>query len=233
MDHPTYEALQANPELIDKLIARARRERARAVGELITRILRRVFRRSTAGPEAQPAHAAGDTAGISIRPAGSGDREGIQAFVRGLSPRSRYLRFFSGLRELPPQWLDRFARPASERELTLLALARHDGRDMPVAMAQYATGPDHRGEFAVVVTDEWQGKGIGKRLMRELACIARAEGLARLEGDVLAENGRMLRMAGALGIAFERAPDNPAALRASLSLSDPRWQCDRPLLQAA
>jgi GNAT superfamily N-acetyltransferase len=233
MGHPTFEALQTGPELIDKLVAQARRERARAIGTFITGTVRRLFGRLTLRPGAQQAHAAEDAAGISIRPAGSGDREGIQAFVRGLSPRSRYLRFFSGLRELPPEWLDRFARPASERELTLLALARHDGRDMPVAMAQYATGPDHRGEFAVVVTDEWQGKGIGKRLMRELACIARAEGLARLEGDVLAENGRMLRMAGALGIAFERAPDNPAALRASLSLSDPRWQCDRPLLQAA
>jgi len=225
MSHLTFEAVQANPELLDQLVERARSERARVVGTLIARALRRVFRGRNPRPVPPPTHAAGNTGGIAIRLAGSSDREGIQALVRGLSPRSRYLRFFSGLRELPPQWLDRFTRPASESELTLIALARRDGREIPVAMAQYAAGSDHRGEFAVVVTDEWQGKGIGKRLMRELACIARAESLARLEGEVLMENGRMLRMAGALGIAFERDPENPAALRASLPLSDPRWRC--------
>jgi GNAT superfamily N-acetyltransferase len=234
MTHPTFEALQGSPELIEKLIARARRRRSVVVSRLITRALRRFLPGShRARPAPGASHRPGDAAGIAIRPAGGGDRAAIQALVRGLSPRSRYLRFFSGLRELPPQWLDRFTRPASEGELTLLALARRDGREVPVAMAQYNAGADRRGEFAVVVSDEWQGRGIGKRLMRELACIARAEGLARLEGAVLAENGRMLRMAGALGIAFERDPDDPAALRASLPLSDPRWRCAGAILQPA
>lgn len=76
-----------------------------------------------------------------IRPAAPDDADAIQALVRGLSPTSRYLRFFNGVQELSPEWLVRFSRAAPESEVTLLATAVHEGKEIAVGMAQYAADP--------------------------------------------------------------------------------------------
>lgn len=229
MERLTFETLQSHPELIHAIVTRARRERSKAMGTFIAQAFRR--RRAPCGA---PGEAASTRRGqviagpamYDVRRAGQGDRERVQALVRGLSPRSRYLRFFSGIRELTPQWLDRFTRGGSESDLTLLALARTDGEEIPVGMAQYAASPHHaRGEFAVVVADDWQGMGIGTRLIRHVVCLAQDAGSTQLECEVLAENRAMLRLARGLGFEVERNPETPISLRASLPLSAARSHC--------
>src|SRR5262245_64846952 len=64
-----------------------------------------------------------DGSEIVIRPIGPEDAEREQAFVRALSPQSRYFRFMSGLRELPADMLYRFTHTDFERELALVALS--------------------------------------------------------------------------------------------------------------
>jgi RimJ/RimL family protein N-acetyltransferase len=232
MTRLTFEALHAHRELIDAMVAGARRERSKAIGALIARALRWLMWREPARP-ARAAVADGcslrpaqGTAKIAIRTARSGDRDRVQALVRGLSPKSRHLRFFSGIRELSPRWLERFTRDGTGDEVTLLALAPIKGEEIAVGMAQYAGSP-HRGhgEFAIVVADDWQGMGIATRLINQIVCVSRKAGVTRLEGEVLAENQRMLRLARGLGFRIEQAPDNPMSLRAYLAVSDPRWQC--------
>ena len=160
-------------------------------------------------------------AALVIRPAAPEDKEHIQALVRGLSPRSRYLRFFNGARELTPQLLERFARAVLDSGVTLLALVPDRDRLIPVGMAQYATDPyPRRGEFAVVVDDAWQGMGIGARLIDNLVHIARAAGIERLEGEVLAENQPMLRLVRAMGFDVRRDPESALHLRVSRTLAE-------------
>jgi GNAT superfamily N-acetyltransferase len=48
-------------------------------------------------------------------------------------------------------------------------------------------------EVAFVVADEFQGRGVGGLLLRNLAAIARARGIARFVADTLSDNRRMLR----------------------------------------
>lgn len=163
-------------------------------------------------------HVAG--AALVIRPAAHDDMQRIQALVRGLSPRSRYLRFFNGMRELSPQWLERFTHAAPQSEVTLLALMPVAGSVIPVGMAQYAADPyPQRGDFAVVVDDAWQGLGIGARLIDRLSDVARHAGFERLEGEVLAENQPMLRLARALGFAVRRDPESALYLRVARTLA--------------
>ena len=106
-----------------------------------------------------------------IRPIGPQDAHREQAFVRGLSPESRYFRFMNTLRELRPEMLERFTHPDPAREIALVALTArgaHEpaaGRGSPLrARARRARS----GEFAIVVADAFQGKGLGSRLMQEL-----------------------------------------------------------------
>ncbi|MDZ4287524.1 MAG: GNAT family N-acetyltransferase, partial [Prosthecobacter sp.] len=59
-------------------------------------------------------------------------------------------------------------------------------------------------EFAVVVSDEWQGQGLGTRLMASLIDIGRAENLQQISGIILADNAVMLRICRRLGFRIDR-----------------------------
>ena len=62
-------------------------------------------------------------------------------------------------------------------------------------------------EFAVVVGDPWQGKGVGTALMEQLIAIARERGMASICGLVLAENTHMLALARKLGFDISKVPN--------------------------
>jgi acetyltransferase len=153
---------------------------------------------------------------VLIRPIGPGDAAREQAFVRALSPESRYLRFMNTLRELTPEMLDHFTHPDPDREIALVALTASQGdveaasEPVQIGVARCVRGPDRqRGEFAIVVADAFQGKGLGTLLMQALLQAVRACGLQRIEGLVLATNHRMLALMTALGFAIHTAPDDP------------------------
>ena len=59
-------------------------------------------------------------------------------------------------------------------------------------------------EFAVVVSDRWQGKGIGATLMEHLIAIAKERDIESVWGLVLAENTHMLALARKLGFSISR-----------------------------
>jgi acetyltransferase len=152
---------------------------------------------------------------IVIRPIGPEDAEREQAFIRSLSPQSRYFRFMNTLRELPPDMLYRFTHPDFQHELALVALVGEGAAARQIGVARFAADPDRAStEFAVVVADEWQNRGVGSRLLCELLRAARAVGLKQLRGDVLASNHRMLALMSALGFDIQAAPEDPSLRRA-------------------
>jgi acetyltransferase len=137
---------------------------------------------------------------LIIRPIRPEDAEIEQTFVRGLSQESKYLRFVSALRELSPSMLARFTQIDYDREMALIAVLEQDARETEIGVARYVINPDGVScEFALVIADEWQHKGIGHKLMDALMDIARDKGLKRMEGDVLASNRNMLGLVTSLG----------------------------------
>ncbi len=148
---------------------------------------------------------------ITIRPIRPEDAELEQAFVRNLSPKAKYFRFMQGVRELTPQMLVRFTQLDYDRELALIAVIRKGDEEREIAVARYATNPDGETcEFAVVVADEWQGRGVGSELMRQLMNAAKQKGIKRIQGEVLKENGNMLKLMSFLGFETAPNPDDPA-----------------------
>jgi acetyltransferase len=75
------------------------------------------------------------------------------------------------------------------------------------------------GEFAVLVADPWQGRGLGTELLRRIVAVARAERLDRVGADISAENERMAGVAEKLGFTVERDP-GASMFRADLDLRD-------------
>jgi acetyltransferase len=144
---------------------------------------------------------------VTLRPIRPEDAQIEQAFVRGLSDESRYFRFMQALHELTPQMLVRFTQIDYDREMAFIAVVEQDGAELQVAVARYTANPDKRScEFALVVADEWQGRGIGTHLMQSLMQVARARGLTLMEGEVIASNSNMLVLMRRLGFASRTRP---------------------------
>lgn len=156
-----------------------------------------------------------DGTDVTIRPIRPEDAEIEQAFIRNLSERSRYYRFMQSIRELTPQMLARFTQIDYDREMALVAVIA--GRE--VGVARYITNPDGEScEFAIVVADEWQRRGIAHRFMAQLMEIARNRDLKRMEGDILADNHEMLALAEELGFSSRVSLDDPGVRHVSKRL---------------
>lgn len=172
-------------------------------------------------------------AAVRIRRVRESDAGLIDELVRGLSVASRQRRFHSGVREVPPQWLQRMTHPDPRRELALVALARQDGREICIAEARYVLSDDvaEGREFALAVADSWQGRGIGKTLLLSLGCHAARHAVPRLVGDVLHDNLPMIELARSLGYGVRRHPADPRLVRVELSFGGSwRTWCPPPVL---
>ena len=137
---------------------------------------------------------------VMIRAMRPEDADIEQAFVRGLSKRSRYLRFFSGIRELTPSMLDKLTHPEYPDSYALIATVFEDDREKQIGVARYAPSEESdAAEFAVVVDDAWQGLGLATHLLQAIISAAAIAGISRIEGFVLKENTAMLRLADSQG----------------------------------
>ena len=150
-----------------------------------------------------------DGTDIIIRPIRPEDAEIEQAFIRGLSPESRYFRFMNSIHELSLEMLVRFTQIDYHNEMALVAINPGVDGEEEIGVARYMTNPDKKTcEFAIVVSDKWQGKGIARLLMQKLIEIARNRSLEVMEGQVLANNYRMLELMTSLNFKISNDPND-------------------------
>lgn len=155
-----------------------------------------------------------------IRPIHPDDADMLQQLVAGLSPESRYFRFVATISELSPAMLSRFTLIDYDREMALVAILKErklneEGISVEtqriIGVSRYITNPDVVScEFSLLVADEFNGKGLGSRLMLSIMDVARDKGLKEIDGLVLANNPGMLKLMKSLGYAvkeFEEDPD--------------------------
>jgi GNAT superfamily N-acetyltransferase len=136
-----------------------------------------------------------------IRPAGAADRQGIQDLIAGLSVRAHYLRFFTNTPCPGGRLLSALCGAADDRTDVLIATVRDaTARDVIIGHAMAADRTKAGGRrithLAVVVADEWRGRGVGSALVSELTRRAAWRGVGELVMDVLAENRHVLQMIG-------------------------------------
>jgi acetyltransferase len=160
-----------------------------------------------------------DGTNIKIRPIRPEDASIEQSFVRELSPQSRYFRFMQGLNELTQQMLVRFTQLDYSRELALIAVLESHDKETELGVARYVMNPDGDScEFALVVADRWQNRGIGSRLMSALIDAARQRGIERMEGEILANNQNMLKLTKNLGFSLHTSTEDAGIMVACKQL---------------
>jgi acetyltransferase len=159
---------------------------------------------------------------LTIRPIRPEDAELEQHFMASLSAETKRFRFMEELKELSRDLLVRFTQLDYDRELALIAVLEAEGErpEIELGVARYVRNPDgYSCEFALVVADAWQGKGIGTRLMQDLQQAAAARGFRELEGEVLTDNTNMLQLMHDLGFSLEAVPDDAQLKRVRKTLT--------------
>ena len=143
------------------------------------------------------------------------DFEAIKAFYDGLSPESRYLRFHGFGRT------DAVARAEAQasRVDRLALIGRRDDRVVAVAGYNGLREPGVA-EVAFAVADDEQHRGIGMRMLEQLAAIAADRGIHRFDAEVVASNGAMLRVFEHAGFAVRRRASPELTVSLDITLTE-------------
>lgn len=145
---------------------------------------------------------------VFMRPIKQEDAALLVDLFNSLSPQTKYYRFFSNLKKMPDDMLSRFTQIDYNKDMALAALDMFNSRERFLAIARFMSKPNRTdAEFAVVVRDEWQGKGIGRVLLENLIRYAIERKIKILSGYVLVENTHMISLGRQLGFSFTRIRD--------------------------
>jgi len=134
---------------------------------------------------------------VFLRPIKSDDGKRLKAFFYTLSPETVYHRFLTPIKEVTDEQVRPFVEIDYDNHMALAALDGLEGRILGVAR-YYKKGPDEA-DIAVVVTDQWQGKGIGTLLIKKLCDWGKSQGIRVFNSVVDPENLRLLKFARSLG----------------------------------
>ena len=141
---------------------------------------------------------------LRLRPPTREDADALLAFYNGLSERSLYLRFH-GFPELSPRLAESVIEPDWQERGALLGALVDENGERVVAVANYVRLRDPRlAEVAFAVSDKHQGRGIGTRLLEQLAQHAGKVGIDRFLAEVLADNRAMVGVFEAAGFELTR-----------------------------
>ena len=137
---------------------------------------------------------------IFVRPIRPEDAPLLVELFESLSPKSVYRRFFTPMKRLPHSMLARFTQIDYDRHIALVALSVSKSKESMLGVARVILERNQKeAEFSVIVSDPWQGKGIGAALLQRCLSIAKERGIEKVMGTVLAENTQMLALGKKLG----------------------------------
>jgi acetyltransferase len=134
---------------------------------------------------------------VEIRPIRPTDKSALQDALEHLSPESRRQRFLSAKNRLSSSELRYLTEVDGENHLALVA--EQDGEIIGVVRCVRDILRPHRAEVAYVIADEHQGKGLGRRMLLELADLAADHGILIFTASMSADNVAARRLLLTLG----------------------------------
>ena len=144
------------------------------------------------------------------------DEDRFNELFKSLSPQTMRFRFFEIIKELSHETLTRYCNLDYDREIAMVAETPNSKRIIGVSRVIIdANGKS--GEFAVLVGDQWQGFGVGFKLMDSLIKIAKDKDLKKIYGYVMVNNDKMLNLCNRLGFNSETVDDETLLLSLVIS----------------
>ncbi len=141
---------------------------------------------------------------VLLRPIRPEDEPLEYDMLTTLSPETVRGRFFQSIKNLNHAELTRFCNIDYEREMAFAAERRDGGSRKIVGVGRLIMDSDMKsGEFAVLVHDDYQNKGLGYKLIDMLIGVAQEKRLEKIYGVVLSDNYRMLSICRKSGFRIE------------------------------
>ena len=159
-----------------------------------------------------------------MRPVEPEDRAALAEGFERLSPESRYRRFFGPMPQLSDRDLDYLTQVDHHDHEALVAVDARTGDG--IGVARYVRTGARVAEPAIVVADDWQGRGVGGLLLDALAARATEEGVRRFDAPVLATNHEAIALLERLGRTTRRPDGREVQLSIELPAGAPaaRWR---------
>jgi len=145
---------------------------------------------------------------VLLRPIRPEDEPMEAELISGLSEETSRFRFFQPIRNITHEMLVRYCNIDYDREMAIIAEYTKGRKKRNIGVGRLITEPgEKRAEFAVVVADDFQGQGLGKKLVDVLIGIGEEKGLESIYGIVLPDNTKMIVLCRALGFEIKRADE--------------------------
>jgi acetyltransferase len=159
-----------------------------------------------------------DNRSVVARPVRPEDEPLFAPFLKHVTAEDLRLRFFSAIRDFSHPFVARLTQIDYARGMAFVAIDEATG-DLVGVVRLHSDADYERAECAILVRSDLKGRGLGWQLMTLMLDYARAEGLSRIDGQVLAENRVMLAMCRHLGFSVEHDPASPGVFHIALTLS--------------
>jgi acyl-CoA hydrolase/GNAT superfamily N-acetyltransferase len=170
---------------------------------------------------------------VHFRPIRPTDERYLKDFFYSLSDESVYMRYFSHVRLMPHEKLQEEANLDFTSKLTIVAMTVDGETEEMVGVGQYGLDPaTNSGEVSLSIRDDWQGMGIGRRLLGMLIEAGLKRGLTELTGFVLPANRKMLQLFLTFGF-NSRYDSNEEAYILHLDLEEYRNRGQKPKVPAS
>jgi acetyltransferase len=140
-----------------------------------------------------------------LRPIRPEDEPLIKELFGTFSERTMHFRFFHALRDITHEQLIRYCHIDYDREISIVA--DHGGLLLGMSRLMFDPGDTTRAEFSVVVSDAWQNKGLGFKMVEKIIEIGRDKGLDTVYATVIKDNSAMKHVAKKLGFRVEASDD--------------------------
>jgi len=151
---------------------------------------------------------------VTIRPIRPEDEPAMVRFHETLSERSVYLRYFHLMnleQRTTHERLTRICFIDYDREMALIAVRRNpdtgESEILGVGRLMKIHGTNE-GEIAALISDQWQGRGLGKELLSRLLVVGADEKMSRLKADILPDNRDVQRVCEKLGFSLKHSLDD-------------------------
>jgi acetyltransferase len=139
------------------------------------------------------------------------DEDKFNELFKSLSPQTMRFRFFEIIKELSHETLTRYCNLDYDREIAIVAETPSSKQIIGVSRI-IIDSSGKNGEFAVLVGDQWQGFGIGFKLMDSMIKIAKDMKLEKIYGFVMVNNDKMVNLCDRLGFKTESIDDETILL---------------------
>jgi RimJ/RimL family protein N-acetyltransferase len=155
---------------------------------------------------------------VLLRPIDPSDAPALIALHNTLSFESQFFRFFGPKPELTPAEAAYLANVDFHKRFAIVAEAEVDGSKRVVGVGRFDINEPKVAEAAIVITDDYQGQGLGTAMLERMREVGKGAGLDAFTAEVLAENERMLELLRLQGFDYETPESGVVRVRAPLSV---------------